>query len=808
MRFAIRNLLRTPGFTLVAIATLALGIGANTAIFSIVNGVVLRPLAYPEPDRLVFITSQFPALGFAKFWVSPPEYLELAERQRTFERIGAYTTGQVNLTAPDRPRRVTSASVTGSLLEALGVQPQRGRLFSPQDEVTGAAPVAILSHDLWVSSFGADPGLVGRTIEVEGQPRTVVGIMPRGYDLGDERVELWQPLVFDANARTRRGSHFLYLVGRLAPGRTLQDARAELETLLAQWRQTVPEGHVPSTTEHRLQYESWQDEIVGGARRAVWVLQAAVAFVLLIACANLANLFLARSEGRQREFATRLALGATRTNLLGQFVTEGLVLTGAGAAVGVVLAWFAVPALLAVYQETLPRATEVSVDLGALLFTAALTLLTGFVFGLAPLFHLREGTVSQTLREGSSRTTGGSATHRVRRLLVGAEVALAVVLVAGAGLMLQTLWNLARIDAGFDRRNLVTFGLSLPQSRYPDPVAVTDLYERLLGTLRQLPGVTSAAAMSGLPPLRDVNANDTDIDGYTAPPNGPFENVDFYQVATAGYVETLGIPVVDGRAFTEADALGPPVVLINETMAKTFWKDRSAIGGRIRPPSASGLPWFTVVGIVKDVKQGGVDQKTGTEIYFNAAQAARVAQFAPRTMHIVLRTALPPEALDGPIRQMIQQIDPTLPIVNLRTMEDVFAESTRRTELLARLLGGFGLLALLLAALGTYGVLSYIVSERRREIGIRMALGAERRGVLALVMRQGAVMAGAGLVVGVAGVLLLDRVLGSLLFGVTASDPRTIAAVVLALGLTAALACYLPARRATRLDPMVVLRED
>jgi predicted permease len=808
LRHAVRNLARTPGFTLVAILTLALGIGANAAIFSIVNGVVLRPLAYPQPDRLVFISSQFPALGFDQFWVSGPEYLEFAERQKSFEHVGAYTTGQSNLTAPDRPRRVERATVTSSLFHTLGVGAARGRVLQAGDMVPGAAPVAVISSGLWTTSFGADSTIVGRTIEVDGVQRTVVGIMPEGYDLGDERIELWLPLTVDGNLRQRRGGHFLYLVGRLRPTATLASARAELEPMLAQWRQVVAQGHVPDPKNHRLRFDDYMEQLVGGARRAVWVLQAAVGFVLLIACANLANLLLARAEQRQREFATRLALGATRPRLLRQFVTEGLVLTGAGGLLGLAIAALGVPALLTAYRDTLPRAPEVSVDAAVLVFTLGVSLLTGFVFGFAPLLHLGETKVSQTLRDGMTRTTSGSASHRVRRLLVAAEVALAVVLVAGAGLMLRTIWNLARVDAGFDRSSLVTFGLSLPTARYPDPIPTADFYDRLMTRLRAMPGVSSVAAMSGLPPFRQVQANDTDIDGYTAPPTGPFENVDYWQFATTGYVETLGIPIVEGRSFVESDATGGGVVLVNETMAKTFWEGRSPIGGRIRPGFNDRLPWLTVVGVVKDVKQGGVDKKTGTEIYFHASQAARLVQFGVRTMNVVLRTSLAPGALDGQIRQAVQELDATLPVVRLRAMEDVFAEATERPQLLARLLTAFGVLALALAALGTYGVLSYVVTERRREIGIRMALGAERSQVLGLVMRQGVVMAGVGLLAGLIAAFLLDKVMGSLLFGVSPTDPMTLAAVVITLVAAAALACYLPARRATRLDPMVVLRDE
>jgi predicted permease len=815
LRQAIRNLVHTPGFSLVAVLTLALGIGANAAIFSVVNGVVLRPLGYPEPERLVFITSQFPGLGFDQFWVSGPEYMELAEQQKSFSTVGAYTSGQSNVAAVDRPRRVVSAGVTASLFRVLGVAPARGRGFTDSDMVTGAAPVVVLTHELWMSAFGGDAGMVGRAIDVNGNRPTVVGIMPPGFDIGDERVEIMGPLQLNPDRTRGRGGHFLYLIGRLEPGATLTGARTELETLLAQWRQVVPQGHVPNKEGHRLRYDDYQEQIVGGARRAVWVLQAAVGFVLLIACANLANLLLARAESRQREFATRLALGATRGQLLRQFMTEGLVLSFVGGTIGLALAAFGVPALLAMLRDSLPRAPQVSVDLTVMAFTLGVALLTGIAFGFAPLLHLSDRGVAQTLRDGMTRTTASGSSQRVRRIFVSAEVALAVVLVAGAGLMLRTIWNLARVDAGFDRSRLVTFALALPPVRYQDPRQGHEFYDRLIARLRALPGVQGAAAMSGLPPLRDVNANDTDIESYSPPPNtgsaaptGPFENIDYWQNVTTQYIETMGIPIVAGRGFQPTDEQGPPVVLINETMARTFWKQRSPLGDRVRRGFGDQLPWYTIVGVVKDVKQRGVENPTGTELYFHVAQTARVSQAASRTMNVMMRTSLPASALDAPIRQIVQELDPSLPVVRLRGMDEVFVESTQRTQLLARLLGAFGALALLLAALGTYGVLSYVVAQRRREIGIRVALGAERGRVLSMVMRQGLGMAGAGIAIGLVGAFLLDRVMGALLFGVRPSDPLTLAGVVVCLTLAATLACYIPARRATRVDPMVVLREE
>jgi putative ABC transport system permease protein len=812
LRHAVRQLRRTPGFVLVALLTLALGVGANAAIFSVVRAVVLRPLPYPEPDRLVFMSSQFPTLGFDKFWISPPEYLELQERQRSFTTIGAYTTGSVNLSATDRPRRVVTATVAPELLQALGVSALRGRLFNANDTVKGAPEVVILSHDLWSSAFAANERLLGQSIDVHGVQRTVVGIMPPGFDVGDARAEIFQPLNLGPDARLRRGNHFLYLVGRLRSGVTLDRARAELETLLGHWDPSVRRedgrgGHVPNQKGHRLQYAPLQEEIVGTAGTAVWVLQAAVGFVLLIACANLANLLLARAETRQREFATRLALGASRGRLLRQFLTEGVLLSVVGGTLGLIIAMLGVPALVKAYDTSLPRAVGITIDIPVMLFTFAVSIATGIVFGLAPLLHLTTDASAQSLREGNTRTTSANASHGLRRLLVAAEIALAVVLVFGAGLMLRSLFNLARVDAGFDRAPLVTFGLALPQARYPKAEEVATLYNRLTERLQGLPGVQRATIMSGLPPQRQVNANDTDIDGYTAPPNGPFENIDYYQNTTVGYVETLGVPIVEGRSFQESDRQEGAVALVNETMARTFWKGRSAVGGRVRA-GFGDQPWLTVVGVIKDVKQGGVDQKTGTELYFLIDQSARLQQNVPRTINVVLRTTLPVSALEPSIRQAIQGVDPSLPIVKLRPMDDVFVESTLRPRLLAQLLTAFGGLALLLAALGTYGLLSYLVTERRREIGIRMALGAERGRVLAMVMRQGLTLAVVGVVVGLGGALLLNRVMRTLVFGVTTSDPATLAGVVMCLSIVAALACYVPARRATRVDPMVVLRQD
>jgi predicted permease len=810
LRYALRGLARSPGFAILAVLTLALGIGANAAIFSVINSVMLRPLEYPQPDRLLMITSQFPGLGFDRFWVSPPEYFELRERAKSFSEVGAYTTTAVNLSEGDAPERVNAVGATSTLFDALGVTPRLGRTFTEAETLPNADPVVVLSSELWERKFAADPTIIGRAIEVDGARRTVVGVMPPGFDVHDSRAELWAPLPLDPANRQNRGSHYLYLVGRLAPDVTLAQARAELENLLIRWRELNPDTHVPSTDNHRLQYASLQDDVIGNVRTALWVLQGAVAFVLLIACANLANLLLARAESRHREFAIRTALGAGRLRLLRQFVTEGVALAVIGGAIGVALAWFALRALIAASPEGLPRAVEIGIDPLVLTFTLGIAVLSGVVFGLAPLLHIRQQAVSVALKDSGTRTTSSMARNRVRHGLVVAEVALAVVLVVGSGLMLRSFWNLMNVDSGFDRSQLVTFGVSLPAQSYTDAPRRVAFYNDLTSRLTEVPGIQGATITSGLPPLREVNANDTEFEGLDlVPGQGPPANVDYYTTVSDDFFQTMGIPIVDGRAFTPSDdAEAPPVLVINETTAKRYYPGRSAVGQRIRPGYGDDTPWLTVVGVAKDVKQGGLDQETGTELYFLHAQQAPVFGGASRNMNVVMRTTLPLASLAPTARSVLAGLDRTLPMVDLQTMDDAFVDSVGRQRFLAQLLATFAGLALLLAAIGTYGILAFMVSERQREIGIRMALGADRGTVMGMVLRQGMTVCAVGLVAGVVGSLILNRLATSLLFGVSPADPGTIVAVIAVIVTVALAACVVPARRATRIDPMVALREE
>src|SRR5689334_1525542 len=815
-RHAVRNLARTPGFALVTIVTLALGIGANTAIFSVVNAVILRPLGYPHPEQLIYISSQFPQLGFDQFWVSPPEFFELQERARAFSSIGAYAVGQVNLSASDRPRRVQVAQVSADLFRTLGVAPAQGRAFDPAETRPGGAPVAILSDEIWRSGFGARSGILGQQTEIDGVRRTIVGVMPPRYDVADQHVEVWLPLVLDPANRRNRGNHYLYLIGRLADGSTAAGARAELDTLLRGWQRSITGSdnppreqrvHTPDQANHRLRFDPLQAQIVGGARTSVWVLQGAVVFVLLIACANLANLLLARAESRHKELAVRAALGAGRGRLMRQFMAESLVLSFAGAIAGLALAYWGVHALVAANAGSIPRAASVALDGRVLLFTLALAIVTGLLFGLAPLLHLSTNSIGLTLRDAGSRTTAGAARNRVRRGLVVAEMAFAVMLVVGAGLLLRSFWNLMRVDSGFDRAKLTTFGVVLPAATYRDSTRRVAFFNNLTTQLGAVPGVQAVAAMSGLPPLRQVNANDTSIEGYVPTPNGPAQNIDYYQYVTPNYVSTMGIPVVAGRSFGPSDGpLSTPVVMINQTMAKLFYGKTSPIGRRVQP--SGGKTWFTIVGVLKDVKQGGVDSRTGSELYFDYEQQPAAQGFAPRNMNVVIRSPLEPASLALTVRRTVSALDPTLPVVRFRSMEEVFSDSVSRPRFLAQLLGIFAVVALALAAIGTYGVLAYSVAVRRRELGIRMALGSSQQGLLSLVLGQGMGLSALGLIAGLLGAFAVTRLASSLLFGVKPADPLTFAGVAVFMMLVAFVACLVPARRATRVDPLVALRAE
>lgn len=812
LRYGLRQLRRSPGFAAIAVITIALGIGATSAIFSVINAVALKPLPYPGSERLVFITSQFTRLNFDKFWVSPPEYFELRERAKSYTDVAAYRTTAVNVSEGTRPERVNAIAVTANMFNVLGVHPQIGTTFTPELDRPNAEPVVMLSDALWQRAFAGDPAIVGKQIEVQGLKRRVLGVTPPGLDLHDARADVWLPMGLDPTNRQNRGSHFLYLVGRLKPDVSQARAESELLTLMRQWGQINPGTHTPNDSTHRLQMTTLRVEVIGNVARALWILQGAVVLVLLIACANVANLLLVRAEGRHKEFAIRTALGAGRGRILRQFTAEGMVLTVLGAVLGLALSHWGLKALLIANPNSIPRSAEISIDPVVLLFTTVVAVLTATIFGLAPLLHLGEGAVSAAIKEGGTRSTHSVTRHRVRRGLVAAEMALAVMLVVGAGLLLRSFKNLTTVDAGFEARNLATFGVFLPVATYQDPTRRARFESDLVAKLQSIPGVTQATAMTGLPPNRQVNANDTDLENVPMGPNLPIHNLDYYNTTGVSYFDTMKIPILKGRGFNAGDIGGPGVAVINEATAKRFYPDVDPIGRRIRPSGPrvvpDTLPWFTIVGVAKDVKQGGLDQNVGTEVYFNLEQGPRINGFAPTALNFVLRSTRPVKALSPAIQTAVRSMDPGLPIVQLRDMESVFGDSVARQRFLSLLLGIFAAVALVLAAIGTYGVLSYLVTERQREIGIRVALGASAGGIVRLILRQGMTITLTGVGLGVVGAFGLARVTRTLLFGVSPTDPTTYVGVAAMIVIVALVACLVPARRAMRVDPLVAIRNE
>ncbi|HLJ46932.1 MAG TPA: ABC transporter permease, partial [Bryobacteraceae bacterium] len=660
--------------------------------------------------------------------------------------------------------------------------------------------------------FGGGP-LLGQKVEIDGRPHEIVGIMPPGADVMDHHTQVWLPLWLPPNMAQQREAHVLYVIARLKDGVTAKVAQAELSAFLENWgdrsgaRDHVPTSHPVRSIDHTLQLRSLQDAIVGNARRPIWVLQAAVGFVLLIVCANLGNLVLARAGTRRREFVLRTALGASRGRLLRQSLTEGAVMSGAGGILGLLLASAGVRALIRAYPTSIPRTSDLTIDLPVLLVALGLSTGTALLFGFASLGRRATSSLMTALKEGG-RGASGAWRHYARRGLVIAQAAFAVMLVIGAGLLGQTVYNLTRIDAGFDRSRLVTFSMTLPMAN-SEPETRAQAYQRVLDKLRSVPGVLGTAAMSGLPPNRTPDAIATPIENYTSDAGRSFAIIDYYQFVMGDYFGTMGIPIVAGRGFERTDnASQGKVAIVNETLAKRIWKGQNPIGHRLRPPGwsfgASDDVWHTVIGVAKDVRQRGVDRPAGTELYISLDQHG----VAPPSMNVVMRTTLPPAALSGTIERIVREVDPAVPVVRLRDMDSVFAESIRRPRLLAQLLGAFAGLALLLAAIGTYGVLSYMVTERRREIGIRVALGATRSDVLTQILKQGLQVTAAGVAIGLAGALAVNRLIASLLFGVQPTDTVTIAFVIATITAVAVVASWLPAWRASRLDPNVVLRDE
>ncbi len=809
IRYALRLLGRNPGFTAAAIACLALGIGATTAIFSVVNAVVLRPLPYRDSGKLVRIFTEFPNFpngGLRHFWVSPPEFLDLRRDLSSWEGIEGWANQGANLAGATEPVRTTVSFVSGGMLPMLGVQPALGRVFSAADDQPNVVLTAVLSHGLWERAFGGDRAIIGRDIRLNGNPCHVIGVMPAGFAFPPGELdppEVWLPLQIDPARPGGRGSHFLSLLGRLKPGITLAQANGEIGRYVQHTGETSAQGTHPfHPKNHPIVTAGFQDEVVQGVKPAMMVLLGAVAFVLLIACVNVANLLLARSESRRREIAVRAAIGAGLGRLLQQFIVEGILLSLGGAALGLLLAFGGLRLIVATNAGSIPRVAEIGIDWQVLLFALGVSVATGVIFGLAPIVHTRPSTLHDTLKSASGRSAGSQQANRFRAVLVTSELALALVLLIGSGLMVKAFWRLMDVNAGFDPSRVLTMRLALPGATYPNPAAVSGFYNNLLERVQALPGVEAASAVSGLPPGRPINANDTMIEGFVPRPNGPIQNFDYYNSVSPRYFEAMRARLVEGRLFTDGDgASANPVVLVNQTLARTYWPNESALGHRVRNGGPTS-PWRTIVGVVADIKNAALDRPAGTELYFPAAQAPR------NTSYLAIRAKGDPMSLASAVRAQIAALDRTLPISDLRTMEDVMDRARSRPRFLTLLLTLFSSIALALAALGIYGVISFSVAQRTNEIGIRMALGAQGGDVLKLIGAAGLRLAAAGTAIGAIGAFALTRTMSGLLFGVSSFDPLTFVLMAAALIAVTLLACYLPARRAARVDPLVALRYE
>jgi putative ABC transport system permease protein len=808
LKYALRMLKKNPAFTAVAILTLAVGIGANSAIFSVLNSVLLRPLPYRQPGQLVRVYSEFPTMQLQKFWLSAPELLDIQREAKSWEAIGAWAPGGQNVGTESEPLRVTSAAITRSLIDVLGVQPERGRNFSEEEDRSNGPRVAIISHGLWQKGFGGASDIIGKQIQVNSATTTVVGVMPADFAFppgSNDQVELLVPFQFDPANPGSRGGHFLSVIGRLKPGVTMEQAQSEMTSLMAGWRSESRAQHLLNAQNHPVVMLGLHEDVVGAARKAVWLLMAAVGFVLLIACVNVANLLLARAESRHREFAVRLALGAGVKRMVRQFVAEGFVLVFIASILGVVLAFVGLKILLLFAPDSVPRTEEISVGLPVLGFTIAVAVIAVFLFGLAPLAQVSERNLANWIRGAGQRAIRGGG-QALRKGLVITEIALAVILVIGSGLMIRAFWKLQQVNTGFQPAGVASFSLNLPGVKYKpeDRLRFIDALEQRLSTI---PGVAASSMASGLPPLRRINANDTEIEGYQPTPDGPAQNVDYWNVVGNDYFKTMKIRLLEGRTFERQDdnPNAMLVVVINQALAKRFWTG-SPIGRRVNPGFADPKVWFTIVGVVEDTKNAGMDKPAGPELYLQVRQVAN--QLLGGNINFVVRATNDSASLEGSIRSAVRELDPTLPVYNLRSMEEVVSKSVVQPRFLALLLATFSGIALFLAAIGIYGVMAYSVAQRTQEIGVRMALGARPLHVLGLVFKQSLVMLLIGAVIGLAGAFALTRWMRTLLFEITATDPLTYVSVIGILTFVALLACYIPARRAAKVDPLIALRYE
>jgi putative ABC transport system permease protein len=809
LRYGVRMLLKQPSFTAVAVIALALGIGANTAIFSVVNAILLRPLNYKDSERLVQVYHNYPKLDL-KASVSASGYSHYRDNCDSFDAIGAASGWPVNLTESGDPERLPGMAVSHTFFSTLGVEAARGRLFEAEEDQPGRNRVVVLSDALWKRRFGADPNLIGNTIRLNGENYNVIGIMPPDFQFGREFgqvQELYSPIAFTPQQLDpgRWRNEFLVVIARLKPAVTLEQAQVEMDTIAANVReQYFGGGDANDPSSWGLLLRSMRENVVGEIRPALLVLLAAVAFVLLIACANVANLLLARAALRQKEIAIRSAMGAGRGRVIRQLLTESVLLAIVGGGLGLALAYWGMGALLSLNKDGIPRSNEIGLDARVLFFTLGVSLLTGVLFGLFPAWQTSKTDLHAVLKEGGR---SGSARRSVRGLFVVAEVAAALVLLVGAGLLLKSFQKLQEVDPGFRPDHLLTMQVSLPATKYKDPQQIDAFYAQALEKVKALPGVESACVSTSLPMSvagGSGSSGSFSIDGRTVAP-GEMSPWGSRWFAGSNYFQTMGIPLLKGRYFDDRDLRdAPQVAIIDETMERKFWADEDPVGKRIsfqRDPQGNPI-WREVVGVVGHVKHKGLEGESPVQYYLPHRQ------FSVPGVFLIARTAAEPASLAGAVRGSIQQVDNELPVFRVTSMERIVADSMTQRRFAMTLLGIFAVVALILASVGLYGVMSYSVTHRTNEIGIRMALGARVTDVLAMVVGQGMKLSLAGVGIGLAGAFALTRVMRTLLFGVSATDPLIYALVAVLLAGVSLAACYVPARRAAKVDPMEALRYE
>jgi len=817
LRYACRAFGASPGFTAAAVLSLAIGIGANTAIFSAASALLLRPLPYQDAARLTILWNRSPGLGIAEDWFSTAQYFDIKDGHQGFEQLAIAIGSNANLTGDGEPERIGTVRVSSNLLPMLGARPALGRLFVSEEDKAGAAGVAVLNHGTWMRRYGGDRAVLGRGLTLNGQPYRIVGVLPASFSLprevmptlgGVEESEILLPLPLAADAASARNREDYNIIGKLKPGVSLQQAQAEMDGITARLRREHPDFY-PANGGLTFGIVPLQEQVVGDVRRSLLILVASVGFVLLIACANVANLQLSRALARQKEIAVRAALGAGRGRLVRQLVTESVLLALAGGLLGLFFAQMSIAGIQAVGAKSVPRLHEIAIHGGVLIFTLSVSLLSGLLFGLAPALRVVRLDLHDNLKDSARGAAGASALWargpNTRRLLVMAELALSVMLLIGAGLLIRSFVLVQQVPPGFNPSQALTLELTLSGRRYNDAQVALDTYRDLWERLGRLPGAQAAGGVSALPLSQMFSWGPITVEGRPQRPGEAFINVDM-RVAAGDYFRAMEIPLVKGRLFTSQDTrTSPRVVVIDDAMAQQLWPNEDPLGKRIRfggIDANASAPWLTVVGIVGRVKQYTLDGDSRIAMYLAHTQSAS------RAMNVVLRTNGAPAALTSAVREVVRAIDPELPIYNVRTLEQRVEESLARRRFAMLLLTLFAAIALGLSTIGIYGVISYLVAQGTRELGIRMALGCTPQGVLALVVRHGMGIALAGVAAGVAGAFALTRYMGSLLFGVKASDPLTFTLVSMLLAGVALVASYIPGRRASRIDPMISLRRD